>query len=484
MNMDALCPRCFKESFVNGYCSSCCYFSGEQRNPVALPKFSFLKNRYLIGEVLGAGGFGITYLALDTLKNLRCAIKECFPSEIATRSGDGLRVTVTGDNSEDFEYGKKKFFEEAEILSELLSVYSIVNVLDFFYENQTAYMVMEFIEGVNLKKVSQANFGTTAVSSASTVLKEIGKALSEVHKRGLLHRDVSPDNIIIRTDGSAKLIDFGAARNVLGNKSKSLTVVLKPGYAPPEQYSSSGKQGPWTDIYALACTVYFFLTGKKVQDSMSRLGSDSVLPLHKARTDIPKRFSDIIAKAMELDFRKRYQSLEELLKDLDKYESDIGLIAEKIKSAVSSAETASAAQFATNEPVVKVSFWQRIKEFFLKVFTIESAESEMLFAQMISGPLEGWLFEFSPNKILSFGRSSQYSNAVIEDNSLSRLHCTVWFNEQDKRLYIQDFSSNGTFRQNGERLQKEIIYPLEMGEIFYLAKTDYSAQIIKITQGE
>ena len=216
---------------------------------------------------------------------------------------------------------------------------------------------------------------------------------------------------------------------------------------------------------------------------MTRLSSDNVPPLHRVRQDIKKRFSDVVSKGMELDFRKRYQSMEEMLKDLEKAESE-NAFGSRAADTSGSSENGIFSYDAPQSDVKSVSLWEKVKSFFRSVFSIKAAEEGKLFAQMIKGPLEGWLFEFSSNGILSFGRSGQYSNAVIEDKSLSRLHCTIWFNEKDRRLYIQDFSSNGTFKQNGERLQKEIMYPLDFGEIFYLASTEYTAQVINIKQGE
>ena len=233
-------------------------------------------NEYLIERSLGGGGFGITYLARDSNLQLPVAIKEYFPSDLVTRSPDQA-VHVRGANAEhqeQYDWGLERFLDEARALATFRHP-NIVRVLRYFRENGTAYIVMEYESGVSLKRWVPQNAPLSQRSLLSIIYPLID-GLEAVHKTGFLHRDIKPDNIYVRADGTPVLLDFGAARRVTANKD--MTNIVSPGFAPFEQYHSQGNQGPWTDIYSLGAVMYWMTTGKKPIESAARVKNDTMLP--------------------------------------------------------------------------------------------------------------------------------------------------------------------------------------------------------------
>jgi serine/threonine protein kinase len=232
---------------------------------------------YEVERVLGRpGGFGITYLATDTHLAKQVAIKEYLPTEFAVRGHDSSVTVRSQDDREAFSWGLKSFLNEARVLARF-SHPNVVQVYRFFEAHGTAYIVMEYVQGETLLEILKRE-GTLDESRLKSVLLPIADGLEVMHKAGVLHRDIKPENIIIRPDGQPVLIDFGAARNALGTKSKSILSVLTPGYAPIEQYSEVSAQGPWTDIYALGAVAYRMINGKRPVDSISRINRDSLVP--------------------------------------------------------------------------------------------------------------------------------------------------------------------------------------------------------------
>lgn len=278
---------------------------------------TILQECYRIEEVLGEGGFGITYMAKQLESNTKVAIKEYFPAELATRtdadSDQNLHI-FRGEN-EEFEKGKERFLKEAGILRQFHYLEGIVPVLDCFEGNQTAYIVMEHIEGITLKQYIMDN-GSLRFNELLDLLKPVMKLLIKIHKQGLIHRDISPDNLMIGMDNHIRLIDFGAARSADEKYKKANTVILKAGYAPPEQYLSDGKQGPWTDVYALTATMYMALTGKTPLDSVARLQGKEALELDTYVEDMEIWQQNAIEQGMHVKVSKRFKNVEELLEAL------------------------------------------------------------------------------------------------------------------------------------------------------------------------
>ena len=229
---------------------------------------------YVIKEVLGQGGFGITYLAEDTNLNHLVAIKEFLPVEMAVREGDSSVHPVTGEQGENFQWGLERFISEAQTLARFRHN-NIVSVFTVFTENNTAYMVMEYEKGQPLDNILKSKVSLSEQEILEIVLPLL-EGLERVHAAGFIHRDIKPPNIFIRDDGTPVLLDFGSARQSLGEHTRTLTTMVSPGYAPFEQYvSKSDKQGPWTDIYGLGATMYRAVTGKSPPNAVDR--SEAIL---------------------------------------------------------------------------------------------------------------------------------------------------------------------------------------------------------------
>lgn len=307
------CENCFEET-EEAVCKSCGFDSADSApDPSMIAPGSVLLNRYVIGRVIGKGGFGITYLAYDALAGRKTAIKEYFPYGIACRTAGEVSVT-SDDSAEAFKLGAEKFYNEARLVSKFNGNPNITSVYDCFYENNTVYIVMEYLHGQTLKEYIRGN-GILNAPQALFVAKNICNALVVAHSASVLHRDISPDNIIICDNGDIKLIDFGAARQVVAEHSQSFSVIIKPGYAPPEQYRKKGKQGPWTDVYSLGTTLYFTLTGDIPEDPSARFDDDDTFK--ENLFDIVPELWEIITKATKLKIDERYADAYELNKAID-----------------------------------------------------------------------------------------------------------------------------------------------------------------------
>ena len=320
MNEKRICYNCFKElNTENGTCSHCGYSPSQDRDkyPLALPHGSVLNGRYILGRVLGQGGFGITYIAQDWKAKKLVAIKEYFPDTMATRSGKTSIMAYTGQRGESFGYGKDCFLQEARTLADFNSNPNIVHVDCYFEENGTAYFAMDYIEGQSFQSYLKKHSGRIGWQEAVKVLVPVMRALGEVHSKGIIHRDVTPDNIYLTSDGTVKLLDFGAARYSLGDKSRSLDVVLKHGFAPKEQYTRHGRQGPYTDIYSTGATLYYAVTGRKPPDSIDRLEEDEIILPSNLGISIPDYIENAILKAMAVQPMDRFSSMAEFIEALD-----------------------------------------------------------------------------------------------------------------------------------------------------------------------
>ena len=311
MDTSKLCYGCFNEHDGVGPCPHCGYDIATAKHPfIALPIGTILNGRYLTGRVLGVGGFGVTYLALDMTLETCVAVKEYLPSGIAIRDADHYTMTVSAQEEQaKFDNGANKFLEEARILAKLRTVPNIVTVHDYFRENSTAYFVMEYIEGVDLMKYTQAKGGKLSFDEAIKLLLPVIDSLGAVHEHNLLHRDISPDNIIVTKHGTTHLLDFGAARLAIDSE-KSKSIILKHGFAPEEQYRKHGNQGPWSDEYALAATMYLILTGVMPPDAIERVHEDTLVPPIDLGVNMPKYASDALMKALSVNASGRYPDMQ------------------------------------------------------------------------------------------------------------------------------------------------------------------------------
>ena len=320
--MAKVCYGCMRQKNNSPICEHCGYNENVQNYPNQLPIGTILNGQYLIGKVLGQGGFGITYIGWDLLLEATVAIKEYYPGRFAARDNNcSLAVSCIGEKAEEsFCYNRDRFIAEAKIQAKLSTVPGIVQIQRLFEENNTAYIVMEYVEGINLKHYLQMSGRNLTADETFTVIDPVINVLQKVHEAELVHRDISPDNIMIQRDGTVKLLDFGAAyelgeENTPQEATKSAQTILKHGFAPIEQYDKDGDIGPWTDVYALCATIYYCLTGTVPNDAAERyLGNDNV-DWDKV-TDLTATQTMVLKRGLDASFKNRITTIEELRKGL------------------------------------------------------------------------------------------------------------------------------------------------------------------------
>ncbi len=330
-----LCLNCMQttESRVSNFCEHC----GNPFTEISSPQHhlragTYLCNgKYIVGKAIGEGGFGITYIGRDTNLELRVAIKEYYLSGYVARDMTNNTISSISASGKDdteaiFRRGRDSFHDEARLLARLSGQAGIVNVRDFFRENNTVYIVMEYLAGNTLKQILKSGKRFTE-GEIKELLYPVINSLTKIHRESLLHRDISPDNIMI-VDGQAKLIDFGAARGYASAANRSSSIIVKPGYAPIEQYGTKREQGPWTDIYALCATIYRCITGKVPDIATDRVVSDELKTPSELGIAVSPEFERILMKGMSVLKKNRYQYVEELMQDL------YGIVPQKPQSAL------------------------------------------------------------------------------------------------------------------------------------------------------
>jgi len=302
------CMRCM-HLYQQGICPVCNSSPDSVRNlPHQLATGTRLSKKYIVGAALGQGGFGITYVGWDDILDLKVAIKELFPMRLAVRDTSEETVHVMQNAHRPlFESIKQAFLDEARTLARFNDDPSVVSVREYFEANGTAYIVMDFIDGLNMGHFAAEE--TLSPEQVLSMIRPLFPTLSRVHEAGLLHRDISPDNIMIMKDQRIKLVDFGAARSMSLHGEESNTVNVKDGYAPEEQYRTHGKQGPWTDVYALGATIYRLLTGVKPPQSLERMGEDLLQPPSGLCKGITKAQETAVLRALAVLPENRFQSI-------------------------------------------------------------------------------------------------------------------------------------------------------------------------------
>ncbi len=313
MNYNNLCYRCFCEKPIREKpCPKCGYkHTPNTVSPNCLLPGSLLRNRYIVGVALGVGGFGITYKCLDTKLGGICAIKEYFPANIAMRNNATKFVSIAEQNIERYNKIMKRFVEEAELVK-TLHHRNVITIYDSFFENNTAYYVMEYCDGIDLRRYTNNFNRRLEYDEGMNILYQIMNGLEYIHSKGILHRDIAPDNIYVTKNNSVKILDFGSARSEMDQFNRELSVIVKVGYAPIEQYGGRGKQGPYTDIYALGATFYHLFTSKIPMESTQRVAEDNLEVFSSLRPDLPDNLKYCIEKAMELTTAKRISNIAEM----------------------------------------------------------------------------------------------------------------------------------------------------------------------------
>ncbi len=419
-----------------------------QEPPFALPFDTIVRGKYRIDKVLGFGGFGITYQGDDLVNSGKVAIKEYYPSGLVTRMPGNTAVEVSS-SYEQYIKGKEKFLQEARIIYHYNNEH-ILHIFRLFEENGTAYYVMEFLDGSDLRHYIKERGGKISWNELKPFILHIMDALTAIHSEGVIHRDISPDNIYISNNNIAKLIDFGAARSLVGNRSMS--VILKKGYAPPEQYQSRGRHGPWTDIYALGGTMFRALTGEMPEESIERVRNDTLKPPSSYGVKIPSEVDMAIMKAMNINEQDRFQTVAEF------------------RDAIHKPGSSSNRGFTKSLPKLFKGF---------TVFTEELHSVTRHVKQLASGTVQlkepvltgmGGIYAsqtFKLEKDIVIGRDISLCSIIYPPDTpgVSNIQCQICLNAFGSRMSLIDCDSSfGTFL-NGIRLEPGMPVPLKNGDI-------------------
>lgn len=415
MEWQRLCTNCMQALLVNEKCPRCgaSREAEDRRDARALPVRCMLHGRYCIGKVLGAGGFGITYLAYDCQGGGRVAVKELFPGKDAVREQGTYSISVIRGQEKYFRHIRKRFTDEARILYQFRNSPDVLKVYQLFEENNTVYYAMEYLEGTDLKHY-MLSYGKQEWSCLSVYIRMVLKTLNTLHRQNLIHRDISPDNIFLTGNGKAVLIDFGSVRCY--SNTRGFTTFLKDCFAPLEQYREHGKQGPWTDIYSLSVTMYYALSGVMPPKAPDRIQNDRTQPLQQLCPALPEHVAQGIAKGMAVRQEERFQSVQDYAGQLFPGED----------------------LFADNG----------------------GEQSRTHGLTCVRGYYKGGRLSFQAGTAVTLGRDAGCTVAYPPDSKgISRLQCSLMMDRQG-RVYVRDEkSSYGTFL-NGKRLQPHQWYQI------------------------
>lgn len=390
------------------------------------------EDRYILTDMIGRGGFGITYKAYDILNQMPCAIKELFIAEVVCRKMDsGMVIPIDERKARIFEHNVSMFVEEAKILKSINKMENVVKITDSFRENGTAYFVMQYIDGPTLLQAMYAEGGRLPFDESVRIITLIGKQLDIIHKKlHIFHRDISPENIMLDSKRNPILIDFGNAKNYMQTSDNGYSVVLKPGFAPVEQFTRTG-QGPWTDVYSLAAVFYYMSSGVKVPSSMDRLSGKSYDDLSELIPECCKEISDVVSEALTLQPNDRTSSVSEFLNNLNKY---------------------------TNKPdIIPDSDMQKHDN------ALSGNEMPLIILSEYGMETGRWVIP-SDSKII-IGRDRNSSNILVSEHShnVSKQHCVIKYDSYKKTFIVKDISTNGTFIEY-TRLEKGKEYSVNAGK--------------------
>lgn len=414
MRLIRKCPACYAD--MAGNQCVCGYRAAPERDyALALPNCTVLNQRYILLRVLGAGGFGVTYQAKDMKRGGYCAVKEYVPVGLATRNQDGQLLPENQGKRAVYFHGMQRFLEEAYILQKLRSFPAIVTIFDCFEENGTAYFAMEYVYGTTVK-AQVVSAGKLPVEEALRITAAVAGALDRIYKTcGVFHRDISPENIMLSKDGAVKLLDFGSAKFISRETCQNFTVVLKDGYAPPEQYSSTTPQGPYTDVYALASTFYYMVTGSKIPSAMARVAGKTYMSLCDT-LDVPQYLSEAVDHALRLPRKARTQDCEAFLREL-RLLPTVDSLPQQILPAFHSQQSLSQKDSAKALP--------------------QKARIQILYGGTSRTEL------IAPERFYRVGRSEHCEICLPEDRRLSKIHFYLFYSKTRRFFAIKDISRNG-----------------------------------------
>ncbi|MDO4285360.1 MAG: FHA domain-containing serine/threonine-protein kinase [Eubacteriales bacterium] len=425
IRLDTICPDCFMVGMQDGICTRCGFGMQEQPDMQGMDTYTILHGRYLIGKILGKGGFGITYKAYDLERSEICAVKEYMPGFLGLNRVNGTELELKNPNDRNrYQHGEKRFIEEAEILYRIRSYPHIVRIRDRFWENNTYYYVMSYIDGTNLKQIVKEGY-RFPLNKAIEVMIRIGETLQGIYdNEGLIHRDISPENILVDSSEDYTLIDFGSAKEVDPNGQEGLSVVLKPGFAPLEQYSERMPQGSYTDVYALAGTFYFILTGNMLPTAIDRMnGSGNYIPLSQTGAGIPEALSQAVDRALMVSYKERTQTVRQFLRELQSAfvpEQQVRGEGTEVVLRPSAEPVRQEAMIATQAPRAAA------------------------YIEVVSGRFKGrkWTLPTNGERWI-VGRDPNRCHIVMTYEEVSRRHFEIGFDERRKLFVGEDYSRNG-----------------------------------------
>lgn len=422
MIIQDICPNCFqKGTYQNNSCSRCGFRGIKARETGALPLGLMLKERYCIGRVLGEGMIGFTYLVYDRQEKRYCVAKEFFPKGWTVRAEDGITVQLLGqDKVPKYAHGAEVFANEAKMLNAMIDEPAVVDVTDYFMENDTAYMVMEYVPGVTLAEYISQQQAPLSWQQAGEIVKQVAGPVGQLHEFGLVHRNINPEIFMYLPDGTVKILDIGATRQYMLSENNSFAEELKPGFASEEQYSTTAEQGAWTDVYAMAATYYYLVTGKNPIRVQDRGEPDRLRTIHQMKPEISEEISQIVVQAMHPDPVRRIRSMAEFIEKLEQ--------AENVKPPMP--------------------------------YILLKAE----------GKSRMWRIE--ADRKIHLGRSAEDCEISIQGNDISRIHCEISYDSSKRVFLVTDLSANGTFTESG-LIGRERTASISAGEKIYLATRQF-----------
>ncbi|MCH4192078.1 MAG: serine/threonine protein kinase [Butyrivibrio sp.] len=376
MNVNNLCLNCMREKGnADGSCEWCGFDeAASPQEPSHLPYGTVLHGKYLVGRALGAGGFGVTYIGFDLYLEIRVAIKEFYPGDYVSREQEKMVVPFPGRAQKFFLEEKERFIEEARILAQFDKEPGIVSVKDYFEENGTAYIVMEYLEGRTLAQIMRESGGKLESEKVFQLMRPVIRSMAEIHDKGIIHKDISPDNIMILEDNRVKLIDFGAAAKTSTADGQELWV-YKQGYSPVEQKTGTGQLGSWTDIYAFAATMYHAISGHLPDDCVKRSTEDQLPDLLSYHVNLTALQNAAIMNGLAVRAEDRIQNARDLYYFLYVYgqQDADSATPDKMKILVRERSTK-----AMMQHIEKVSISQRRKKTFL-IIAIAVIATDLIF---------------------------------------------------------------------------------------------------------
>ena len=383
MDLSKICMNCFKlknDSTVCPYCGQVGVPSPKEA--YYLMPGTILSGRYLIGKTLDAGGFGVVYKTLDLKLGRIVAVKEFFPASLVCRTPGETKISIySGDKEAEYRKGLARFLEEARNMADFAREPHIVNVFDFFEENRTAYIVMEYLNGLSLDKYILQKSGRLSVEETIEIIKPVLSGLKVLHERSIVHRDINPKNIFITADNRVKIIDFGTAKFCDENE-RTRTNIVSDGYAPPEQYKTRSVEGAYTDIYAIGATMYKAITGKVPTQALERAMEGDTMPTPKALVpEVPENIDIAIMKAMAVKTKLRFQSVEEMSNALVSQDPKIDYPEKEEKKRVFRRNTiVISALVAVIVTLVTVLLLTQKKDEFFKAVSADMNKTEVIYA--------------------------------------------------------------------------------------------------------